>query len=216
MRGIKMTTAKKATSKKSTSVEKLNIYQRIHAVMQDVSYVQKDKKNGMQYSTVSHDKVTAKVRPIMVKHGVVYHPVNLEHRQDGNRTEVALTVRFVNIDKPEEYVDVPGLGYGVDNQDKGPGKAISYAVKYCLLKALGLETGDDADNEAIEHEPKTEIPRGVVQAVIEQSLEACEKADAHALHEVWSEFGADEKVVLWGKFNSQQRATMKELLKEVQ
>jgi hypothetical protein len=37
------------------------------------------------------------------------------------------------------------MGYGVDPQDKGPGKAISYGVKYALLKVLGLETGDDPD-----------------------------------------------------------------------
>jgi hypothetical protein len=37
------------------------------------------------------------------------------------------------------------FGYGIDDQDKGAGKAMSYAVKYALLKTLGLETGDDPD-----------------------------------------------------------------------
>ena len=110
--------------------EILNIHQRLHAVMQEVTYVRKDKGGGLKYSIVSHDKVTAKVRPALVRHGVIYYPVNLRHSQNGNRTEVTLDVRFCNIDKPVDFIDVPGLGYGIDTQDKGPGKAISYAVKY--------------------------------------------------------------------------------------
>lgn len=124
---------------------KRNIHQRLHAVMGEVDYVQKERKPGMRYTIVSHDAVTAKVRPVLVSHGIVYYPVSLTRRQDGNRTEVDLTVRFANIDEPTDYIDVVSAGYGVDEQDKGPGKAISYAVKYALLKALGLETGDDPD-----------------------------------------------------------------------
>ena len=51
---------------------KPNIAQRINAAMADVDYIQKEKKSGMNYSIVSHDAVTAKVRPILQKHGVVY------------------------------------------------------------------------------------------------------------------------------------------------
>jgi len=124
-----------------------NLWQRLHGVMQDVSYVGKDKKAGMKFSIVSHDKVTALVREHFIKHGVIYYPVDLQMRQDGNRTECKVTVRFTNIDAPEEFIDVPCPGYGVDPQDKGPGKAMSYAVKYAVLKTLSLETGDDPDQE---------------------------------------------------------------------
>lgn len=123
----------------------LNIYQRLAAVMNEVDYVQKEKKQGMRYSIVTHDAVTAKVRPALLRNGIVYHPINIQHQQVGNRTEVGLVVRFVNVDEPSEFFDVPSLGFGIDDQDKGPGKAISYAVKYALLKTLGMETGDDPD-----------------------------------------------------------------------
>ena len=133
-----------------------NVHQRLADAMSVVTYIQKDKKQGMQYSIVSHDVVTAKVRPALLNAGIVYYPVAMSHTQNGNRTEVDLSVRFVNIDKPDDYIDVPGLGYGIDSQDKGPGKAISYAVKYALLKALGLETGDDPDNDQkTTHKPET-------------------------------------------------------------
>lgn len=123
----------------------MNIYQRLAAAMADVTYIQKERKQGMRYTIVSHDAVTAKVRPVLLKHGIVYHPIDLEATQAGNRTQVRLAVRFVNVDDPADTFVVPSLGYGIDDQDKGPGKAISYAVKYALLKALGLETGDDPD-----------------------------------------------------------------------
>lgn len=123
------------------------IYQRLHAVMKRVDYIQKEKKQGMRYSIVSHDAVTAKVRPVMVEEGVIYWPIQLDHQQNGNRTECSMTVRFQNVDDPNDHIDVRTFGYGIDEQDKGPGKAMSYAVKYALLKALGLESGDDPDEE---------------------------------------------------------------------
>lgn len=135
-----------------------NIYQRLAAVMEEVTYIQKQKKQGMQYTIVSHDAVTAKVRPALLKHGVIYHPVRCEHSHNGNRAECAMTVRFVNVDAPADFFEVPTFGYGIDPQDKGPGKAMSYAVKYALLKALGLETGDDPDNDSVAHEPAPEKP----------------------------------------------------------
>lgn len=131
--------------------EHRNIYQRLAAVMGEVSYIQKERKSGMNYTIVSHDAVTAKVRPALLKHGIVYHPIRCEHTHNGNRAECAMTVRFVNVDAPTEFFDVPTFGYGIDPQDKGPGKAMSYAVKYALLKALGLETGDDPDEQSVDH-----------------------------------------------------------------
>lgn len=134
------------------------LLQRLNAVMRAVSYVEKDGKisiGNSGYKFASHDAVTAKVRPALVKHGVFYYPHAMTHEQNGNRTEMSITVRFVNIDNGEDFIDVPCLGYGIDQGDKGPGKAASYAIKYALLKALGLETGEDADNEVTEHKPET-------------------------------------------------------------
>lgn len=144
--------------------DKPNLHQRIAAVMSEVDYIQKQRKTGMSYTVVSHDAVTAKVRPVLLKHGVIYYPIRCEHTHSGNRAECEMTIRFANIDAPSDFIDVPTFGYGVDAQDKGPGKAMSYAVKYALLKALGLETGDDADNESIAytqddpHDPPFDAP----------------------------------------------------------
>lgn len=122
-----------------------NIHQRLAEVMSKVTYIQKDKKQGMRYSIVSHDVVTAKVRPALLEAGIVYYPTAVRNEQVGNRTQCHISMAFVNIDDPEDFIMVESFGYGIDEQDKGPGKAMSYAVKYALLKTLGLETGDDPD-----------------------------------------------------------------------
>jgi hypothetical protein len=128
-------------------ISKLNLYQRINRVMGEVTYIQKKKSAGMQYSTVSHDDVTASLHDAIVKYGIVYFPCGMEITQDGNKTQVVGTIRFVNVDMPEEFFQTVSVGHGIDNQDKGPGKAVSYLVKYALLKTFGLETGDDPDND---------------------------------------------------------------------
>ena len=122
-----------------------NLHQRIAEAMGKVTYIQKERKQGMRYTIVSHDAVTAKVRPALLEAGVIYYPVLMSTEQVGNRTQANAVVRFVNVDEPSDYIDVATFGYGIDDQDKGPGKAMSYAVKYALLKTLGLETGDDPD-----------------------------------------------------------------------
>lgn len=157
--------------------EARNIHQRLAAAMRKVSYIQKEQKKGMNYTIVSHDAVTAKVRPVLLDEGIVYYPIRCDHSQNGNRAECGMTVRFVNVDEPSDFFDVQTFGYGVDTQDKGPGKAMSYAVKYALLKAMGLETGDDAEHESIEHsreDPATpRDPEDMTQRIV-KALEAAE------------------------------------------
>lgn len=166
-----------------------NIHQRLAAVMRDVSYIRKEAKQGMNYTIVSHDAVTAKVRPVLLQHGIVYYPVRCEYAHNGNRAECAMTVRFVNIDDPADHFDVPTFGYGVDSQDKGPGKAMSYAVKYALLKALGLETGDDPETESVNYSPADPAVTAIAIQTAKENAAAC--ADLNALAAWWKGLNAN-------------------------
>lgn len=116
--------------------------------MADISYIQKgEARVNNQYRFASHDQVTAAIHPLLVKHGVVIIPSVKELNQDGNRTHVTLYCEFINQDVPTDRFWLLSHGFGVDASDKGPGKAVSYAYKYALLKVFALETGDDPDNE---------------------------------------------------------------------
>ena len=139
----------------------LNIHQRIHAVMEDLTYILKDLEVDNKYKAVSHDAVSAKVHPVVVRHRINIlpsvtkwgHESKVVEVWDGyqkkvvpklvSRTTVDIDVAFVNIDNPEDQIVTHWFGFGVDTQDKGPGKAISYATKYAMLKTFVLETGED-------------------------------------------------------------------------
>ncbi len=139
-----------------------NIHQRILDVMKAVSFVQKTEGKGIAYKFVSHDDVVAKIRPTLIDNGIVVTQTvtsatlevikTKDKNGEGftNLTNAHTKVDFINIDKPEEKISVESFGYGIDKQDKGPGKAMSYAFKYALLKCLCLETGDDPERDSID------------------------------------------------------------------
>ena len=132
--------------------------------MGDLDYVQKeDKLVNEQYSFVSHDAVSAAIHPLLVKHGIVIVPRVARWTQDGNRTAVDMEVDFVNIDTPEDMITVPSFGFGIDQQDKAPGKAVSYAVKYAALKLFVLATGDDPERDLIDHVADKTKPKKAAQ-----------------------------------------------------
>ena len=225
------TAAEPVTADKLREMRKArNIHQRIAEAMRNVSTVQKTKPEGLKYPVILHDTVTRAVRPALLDAGIVYYPANMQHVQNGNRTEVRLDVRFVNIDAPSDFVDVPALGYGVDSSDKGPGKAISYCVKVGLLKALGLETGDETDMHSDPFVPEnsaapTEKERQEL-ARMEQSAAMASKCamsvdciksgiaahteggDTSAMErviEAWDELTNEEKAGLWVAPTKMQR-----------
>jgi hypothetical protein len=55
-------------------------------------------------------------------------------------------------------MELSGYGHGVDSQDKGAGKATTYALKYTLLYLFLVPTGkiDDSDND---HSDNKEVPK---------------------------------------------------------
>ena len=122
-----------------------------------------DGKN--KYKAVSERDIIDAVKPLEAKYGVYSYPVsrrvlesNLlesESTYNGNTTKkttfmtrIETTYRFVNMDKPDEYIEIISFAEGIDPQDKGSGKAMTYADKYALMKAYKISTGDDPDQEA--------------------------------------------------------------------
>jgi len=136
----------------------LNIYQRMNAVMKEVTYIKKrERKQGMQYNFVSHDDVSSLMHMPLANHGIMPIPHVISYVITENKHSIQLTVDFINIDKPDEKITVEGWGYALDTQDKGYGKAMSYAYKYILLKTFVLESGDEDEVDA--YQDKKEEPK---------------------------------------------------------
>lgn len=134
----------------------MTIEEKMFNVMANVDKIIKDMDisfNKASYKGISHDQVTEIIRAQLIKQRLLSIVRVTNHIQDGNRTEVDIEVEFRDIDEPDKSIIVPGFGYGIDTQDKGPGKAISYAVKYIYLKTFCLLTGDDPERDNIDYKP---------------------------------------------------------------
>ena len=127
-------------TKKSTSPAETggNIYQRLASAIQEIPTVVKTKNKGLPFETVSHDDVLEAVRGPLLRNGIIAIPSKLEFTQDGNRSQAVMNIRFQNIYNKDDYQVVPSVGQGIGNDDKGPGKAMSYAFKYALLKTQAI------------------------------------------------------------------------------
>ena len=141
--------------------EKLNLYQKILKVMEGIEYLNKDDTvayGNTRYKAMSEEKVTREVRAKFIEQGLVILPIEQDidvraiEKKDkagdivtaGYLTTVNTKYRIVDTDSGE-FVVVASSGQGVDSQDKGSGKAMTYAFKYALLRSLAIPTGDDPD-----------------------------------------------------------------------
>ena len=152
-----------------------NIYKKMSAITAELTAVAKNLNVGIgqsAYKAVGEADVLAAVKPLEEKHGVYSYPysrkiveaelVATTTEYKGKVTEktnrylrIETVYRFVNIDNPEEYIDITTYGDGIDPQDKAVGKAMTYSDKYALLKAYKIITGEDPDQFKSE-EGKTE------------------------------------------------------------
>lgn len=126
----------------------MNLYEKISAIMADVQYLAKDDKvefGSTKYKALSEEKVTSIMRAECLKYKLVVFPVSQCANRSGSITHVDVTYRMVNVEDPEEYIEIASCGDGADTQDKGSGKAMTYAFKYMWLRTFAIPTGEDPD-----------------------------------------------------------------------
>lgn len=143
----------------------MNIYQRMLKAQSMVETVSKNLQvdaGKQKYKAVSERDILDAVKKVEDKCGIYSYPFErkvYENKATVNKNgyetqwmRIQTVYRFINIDKPEEFIDVTTYGDGVDTIDKAPGKAMTYADKYALMKAYKISTGDDPDKEASEEQ----------------------------------------------------------------
>lgn len=177
----------------------MNIYEKMLAITQEISTVAKNLQVGegkAKYKAVGEADVLAAVKPIEAKHGVYSYPAKRSVIDSGEMTSVQeyngqrkeskrlflrieTVYRFVNVEKPEEFIDIVTYGDGVDTQDKAPGKAMTYSDKYGLLKAYKIQTGDDPDQTA--SDPLEGVKKATIGSVkaqaLSKALQACGQSE---------------------------------------
>jgi hypothetical protein len=229
-----------------TEVWAVNIYQRINEVRKQCAFIRKDKKvEGGGYMAVTHDAVTAEIREHLIAQGIVIVP-RLQKAQvidtgmltsKGTpiiRYEARFEIDFVNMDEPTDRVTVPNEAHAMDQGDKAPGKATSYATKYAMLKLFSIETGEDEESRLDAKSGTKDLAKQVAYANVKPNDGAgndltseqkervskvaseiidCFTAEAQeTAFEVYEEakFDASHKLYLWTFLDAKQRRYLNE------
>ena len=162
----------------------MNIYQKMSAVTSELQTVAKNLTvstgRNNSYKAVSERDIIDAVKPVEIKHGIYSYPydrqiiesqtLESESEYNGKITQkttffsrIKTTYRFVNVENPDEYIDMVTFAEGIDPQDKGSGKAMTYADKYALMKAYKISTGDDPDQNASEETHYNKVRAGMAE-----------------------------------------------------
>lgn len=190
----------------------MNIFEKINEVMKNIEYLTKDDQVSFgttKYKAISEEKVTTAVREQLVKQGIVIIPIE---QQSENKelirtdksvnmlTSVHVKYRIQNIEDANDYIEVESNGTGVDTQDKGVGKAMTYAYKYMLLRTFAIPTGEDPDkissaetdakikDEVETQKSETELISKTQEQSLDKAIEKRQISDEQTL-EILSKYG---------------------------
>ena len=169
----------------------MNIFEKMLNITNEISTVNKNLTVGegkSAYKAVGEADILNAVKELEFKYRVYSYPVNREVLESTMYTttnnygeknnifsRIKTTYRFVNIDKTEEYIETITFAEGIDTQDKGSGKAMTYADKYALMKSYKIITGEDPDQNPSEtgyKKKKTSTTNNKVSEVESKSIYA--------------------------------------------
>lgn len=145
------------------------------AVMEEVDGVEKGMTVGSgnsSYKGVSDKDVKQIFKKALVNNGLCILPIGVKPNLTIERWEEAdpykagaikvkqsafteVTTKYLLLHESGESVELEGYGHGVDSQDKGAGKATTYALKYTLLYTFLTPTGDLDDSDKTHSEQVT-------------------------------------------------------------
>ena len=121
------------------------VYGKIVRVMASLERLPKDKTNAhFGYAYTSEAAVKAALRPLCAEHGLVILPSVSRHERDAGLTTLWLDISFVDSDNGDAHT-IHMVSEGLDQQDKGPAKALTLGLKYVLLNTFLVDTGEDPD-----------------------------------------------------------------------
>ena len=170
----------------------MSLYEKIYNVMCESGGLEKDKTVGSgqnAYKAVSESEVLNMLKPLFKKHKLIVFPISGEmteisqsweaeykgqkETKTRNITQLKVGFKIVDIDTGETEILI-GFGNGADSQDKGSGKAFTYAYKTMLSKTFMLFSGEDTDDEHSDDidrekpEPKKPEPKKVDKPTVQQ------------------------------------------------
>lgn len=124
----------------------MGLYEKIYNVMAESSALEKDMSVGGQYKAISEKMVLNEIKPLLKKHKLILIPIDVDVEQKDKLTVISAKYKIIDIETGESEI-LATIGNGADSQDKGSGKAWTYAYKCLIQKTFCLFSGEDTDNE---------------------------------------------------------------------
>ncbi len=181
----------------------------IISVMKEVKGMEKNSRVGAgtraAYDGTKDSDVKEAFNNALSKNGLAMIPISIEDEIKIDRWEEENTwndkttlkqkqsvftkvkTKYLLLHESGESVEVAGYGHGVDAQDKGAGKATTYALKNALLYTFLTPVGkiDDSDTT---HSAQIETPTDNRKWLTESQLNATLKATKEQAEKVLSTF----------------------------
>jgi hypothetical protein len=137
--------------------DKKDIYTLMSKIMSEVGPVAKTAiaGGGLKYKFRAIDDIYAALQSVLANNGVFFIPfvqkVTREQRDNNTTTLVEVEFRFFAPDGSS--VVALTTGEGMDQWDKSANKAMTSALKNCLVQVFCIPTADSSDSEYDNPEP---------------------------------------------------------------
>jgi len=149
-------------------------------VMGEVKGIEKNSNVGSGnygYKGVKDKDVRLIIGASMKKHGLSILPIGITEDRQIDRWEetyngqtktkqsvfTSVITKYLLLHDSGESIELSGYGHGVDTQDKGAGKATTYALKNTLLNTFLVPTGTIEDTDET-HSEDIDVPQAAPKA----------------------------------------------------
>lgn len=146
---------------------KMNIYQSITKILEEVPAIGKNKKNTTQnFMFRGIDDVMNTFQPLLAKHKVFIVPQVLEQTREERQTSKGGTllysickIKYIFYAEDGSSIEAIVVGEGMDSGDKATNKAMAIAMKYAMFQVFCIPTEEmkDPDSETPPASKKKEI-----------------------------------------------------------
>jgi hypothetical protein len=196
-----------------------NIAKAIIQVMKEVKGMEKNSNVGSgrnSYNGTKDQDVKEVFNDALAKNGLCILPIDIkeetlvdrwEQEYNGQKQQkqsvfTKVTTKYMLLHESGESIELAGYGHGVDPQDKGAGKATTYALKNCLLYTFLTPVGKIDDTETT-HSENIPTPQPVKKNLTDENFEKALKFSKEDLQKVLDKFELtnSQRTVLQAQLN---------------
>ncbi len=140
-----------------SGIGKLKILKKLHDIMGDVPYIQKDKTHPQGWSYASDQVIKNAIHNSMDKFGVLFvlETKNPQYIDNGLKTKAGTKIIISQLDTRYYFYDIESgeclsgdfVGSGPGKDEKGIWATTTNCIKYILTTIFMIPTGDDVEKE---------------------------------------------------------------------